>query len=360
MRKDLSQHGGNITEEARRLGFDENELIDASASIVPFSLPKQLYLHLIEKLKHKKIRNYPDRNHTKLCEEISTLHKVEIGMVLPGNGASELFTWAGKESSLRGISSLPTPGFEDYARALNCWEAKYTYLPLPLDWKSNSPQKFPLQSNTDIIWITNPHNPTGQLWSRQSLEDILKDKVLVICDEAFLPLVPNGERESLIPLTHKYQNLVVIRSLTKLFGIAGLRLGYAISNPARLSEWQKWRDPWPLNTIAISAGEMLLSDHSLLQEWTKSVNQWISEEGNWLYKELNKISGIHAYPSSSNFILIKGENSLTSMREKLARKKILLRDCRSFKGLNDNYLRISYQEREGNIKIIEALSQFTQ
>ena len=164
-------------------------------------------------------------------------------MVLPGNGASELFTWAARDASSSGVNCLPSPGFNDYTRALTCWDASCIDMKLPLIWSAAAPQPFPRPPKASVIWITNPHNPTGQLWSRNSIESLLKDHKLVICDEAFLPLVPNGERQSLIPLVTKYQNLIVIRSLTKLFAIAGLRLGYAISTYERFKRWKEWRDP---------------------------------------------------------------------------------------------------------------------
>ena len=79
---------------------------------------------------------------------------------------------------------------------------------------------------------------------------MLNRHALVICDEAFLPLVPEAEHQSMIGLVAQHPNLVVIRSLTKLFGVAGLRVGYAIAQPDRLKRWKAWRDPWPVNGIA--------------------------------------------------------------------------------------------------------------
>ena len=165
-------------------------------------------------------------------------------MVLPGNGAAELFTWAGRDASAAGLSAIPAPGFADYRRALDCWDGAWVPWPLPLGWDGRFPQCLPNPPpRADVLWITNPHNPTGQLWSRESLEPLVERYALVICDEAFLPLVPGGELQSLIPLVQEYPQLVVIRSLTKLYGLAGLRLGYAIGQPDRLQRWAAWRDP---------------------------------------------------------------------------------------------------------------------
>ena len=184
---------------------------------------------------------------------------------------------------------------------------------MPLHWSSHRAQVFPLSPAAEVIWITNPHNPSGQLWSRESLEPLLTKYKLVVCDEAFLPLVPNGEAESLIPVIKKNRNLIVLRSLTKLFAIAGLRLGYAISTAKRLQDWQTWRDPWPLNGLASEAGSMIMSDHLNLIKWTTKVHQWLLCENPWLHSQLNSLSGIQSHPSSTNFQLIEGNKSLIEL-----------------------------------------------
>ena len=205
--------------------------------------------------------------------------------------------------------------------------------------------------------MTNPHNPTGQCWSRHSLEELLKENSLVICDEAFLPLVPNGEEESLIPLVNSYSNLIVLRSLTKLFSIAGLRLGYAISSTARLEQWQSYRDPWPMNGLAIAVGIKLMTEQDILRNQITKVQNWVEREGAWLDTNLKNLTGIKTHPSSTNFQLIEGKTSLVNFREILSRHNILLRDCRSFKGLGEKWLRISLQTKSNNRQIVKIMEQ---
>ena len=353
----IPKHGGNIFEEARRLGQGESQLLDASASLVPFPPPKALRRYLLKALSGDSLRNYPDCTYLRLREAIGSWHKVDPSMVLPGNGAAELLTWAARNASEKGNSTLFDPGFADYARALGCWNGEYTLIKLPLYWAPEKPQRFPVIPTTNVLWITNPHNPTGQLWSRASIEPLIKHHDLIICDEAFLPLVPNGESQSLIPLAMNNPNLIVIRSLTKLFAIAGLRLGYAISTAERLQQWQNWRDPWPLNGLASAAGCWLMNDHQSLNAWTKKIHQWLLREGPWLQGNLANFSGIKSHPSSTNFQLIEGKSSLIRLREMLSQKNILLRDCRSFHSLGENWLRISLQTRRNNIRIISAMDQ---
>ncbi len=355
MNSNLPKHGGNLNQEARRLHCKTKQLLDASASIVPFEPPISLQQSLREAISNESLRSYPDWTYEELRIAIAKWHHITPKMVLPGNGAAELFTWAAREATKEGISCLPSPGFSDYARALRCWDGQFIETPLPMSWPSRMPQEFPLTKVSEVLWITNPHNPTGQLWSKESIEFQIKAHKLVICDEAFLPLVPNGENESMIPLVEKYSNLIVIRSLTKLFSIPGLRLGYAISNSERLQAWSRWRDPWPVNGLAVAGGINLMSHKASIHSWIDKVHNWIQEEGPWLQARLKEIPGISPKPSAVNFLLIQGDKSLTLLRKKLAEKYILLRDCRSFSYLGEKYLRMSFQTKTGNQRIVNTL-----
>jgi histidinol-phosphate/aromatic aminotransferase/cobyric acid decarboxylase-like protein len=275
------RHGGNLAAAAARLGCRPEQLLDASASLVPFRPPAPLR----RVLRQAALRPYPDREYTDLRRAIAVLHQLDPAWVLPGNGAAELFTWAARDAAALGRSQLPEPGFADYRRALACWGSEPVAAPLPLECAQPggqpglqpSPQPWPLLEAADradapaVLWVTNPHNPTGQLWSRASLEPLLRNHALVICDEAFLPLVAGGEAQSLVPLLASHSNLVVIRSLTKLFAIAGLRLGYALGDPQRLARWSGWRDPWPVNGLAAAAGEALLADARFYGRWCRRV-----------------------------------------------------------------------------------------
>ena len=347
--KDINfKHGGNILTQAKKLNLLPSKIIDSSASLVPFEPPKLILDVLISEIKTLGFRYYPERNLNSLREIIGEFHQINPDNILPGNGASELITWAGYEASKSGASCIPSPGFVDYERSLNCWNASFDYSELPKNWSNSFPQPFPIKPICDVLWITNPHNPTGQLWDKKSLEIILKKYKLVICDEAFLAITPNGEKESLIPLTKKYDNLLVIRSLTKLFNIAGLRLGYIIGSSEKLKKWDIKRDPWPLNSFAIKAGIELLSNKILYEEWTSKIHDWVNTEKNWVSNELSKIKNLKVHNSSTNFFLIESKFSLSSNIHYLEKKGILIRECNSFRFLNEKWARISLQTRKNN------------
>ena len=364
-----ARHGGNRLAIARRLGCRPDQLLEASASLVPFPPPPALRRALRGALGAdlSPLRDYPDRDYGALRTVIAALHGLDPAWVLPGNGAAELFTWAGRDAAAAGLSLLPTPGFADYRRALSCWGGRCQPLPLPLQWGAAFPQAFPLAVDSTspkaaaVLWNTNPHNPSGQLWSRASLEPLLERFALVIVDEAFLPLVPGGEAQSLIPLLADHPNLVVIRSLTKLFAIAGLRLGYALADPQRLARWAAWRDPWPVNGLAALAGETLLGDRRALEGWLARVRGWVADEGPRLAAGLRELPGIEPLPSAANFLLVRGIEqgrplSLEPLRRRLeSRQRVLLRDCRSFEGLGESWLRIALLDRSGNRRLLRAL-----
>jgi len=369
-------HGGNLAAAARELGRPPAALLDASASLVHFGPSARLRLEVALAALGWPLRAYPDRELHTLRQVIAAHHGLDPAWVLPGNGAAELFTWAARDAAAAGVSLLPTPGFADYPRALACWGGAWEPMPLPLQWGAAFPQDFSVAQQAAAqqavaqqaaaLWLTNPHNPTGQLWSRASIEPLLERFALVICDEAFLPLTPPGlgEPQSLIPLLERHPNLVVIRSLTKLHAIAGLRLGYALGDPDRLRRWAAWRDPWPINGLAAVAGEALLADPRRARRWRARVARWVDEEGAWLHRALGVIPGLAPLPSATNFLLVRGVArdggalDLVAVREALQRQHgILLRDCRAFAGLDGSWLRIGLQGRQANRRIARALAQ---
>ena len=349
------KHGGDVYANAKKLNLLPSEIIDASASLVPFDPPQIIIDSLNREIKNLGFRYYPERNLSDLKEIIGKFHGINPDNILPGNGASELITWAGYEASKFGISCIPSPCFIDYERSLNCWNSNFINCELPKNWNNIFPQSFPLHPKGDVIWITNPHNPTGQLWERNSLEEIIKKYKLVICDEAFLSITPNGERESLIPLIKKYDNLLILRSLTKIFNIPGLRLGYVIGSSKKLTQWKINRDPWPLNSFAIKAGIDLLSNKKFYEQWTRQIHRWINIEKQRVYEKLSKIEKLKVHNSSTNFFLIESKTSLSPNIKYLENKGILLRECTSFRFLDEKWARISLQSRENNTLLCKEI-----
>ena len=144
-----------------------------------------------------------------------------------------------------------------------------------------------------------------------------------------------------------------MRSLTKLYSVPGLRLGYVLASPSFLHEWQSWRDPWPVNAIAASLTGPLLADKS----WQQRVQDWVAREGSWLSQRLRSFRGLTPRPSAANFLLVRGIKEMESIRCQLeVRHKILVRTAVSFDGLGDHWLRFGLSDRAGNKKLINALA----
>ncbi len=341
------------------MGLGPGQLLDASASLAPLR-PDVAVAAWRAAAGLAGLRPYPDRAHSALRAVIARLHGLDPAWVLPGNGAAELFTWAARDAAAAGISALPAPGFADYGRAMACWGGAAVPWSLPLQWDGAFPQQLPPPPAAQALWITNPHNPTGQLWSQASLVPLLAAHRLVIVDEAFLPLVPDGEAQSLVPLLAEHSNLVVIRSLTKLYGLAGIRLGYALAAPERLARWTGWRDPWPINGLAEALGVRLLRSPAHYRRHCAWVQRWCAREGAWLAARLAALHGpwgaLTPLPSAANYLLVRAKGSLVPLREGLEqRHRIMLRDCRSFAGLDERWLRIGLQSRRGNRRLLRAL-----
>jgi len=158
-----ARHGGNLAQAAERLGCRPGQILDASASLVPFGPPLALRAALLA----APLRPYPDRDHTSLRRALARHHGLDPDQLLPGNGAAELFTWAARDAAAAGCSLLPAPGFADYQRALACWGGAWRDWSLPLQWPGPGPQPFPPGSGVTgqeglgagALWIPTPTTP---------------------------------------------------------------------------------------------------------------------------------------------------------------------------------------------------------
>jgi len=348
-------HGGNPWYASCVSGLRPSDYLDASASVVPFGQLARLPA-LFSALGYLAV--YPDPAATELRCALGALHGIDPDYVLLGNGASELLTWAARESSLHGAVALPRPYFADYLRSLRCWGARPVFYDLLADDGSLIPANGIAFPPASVLWINNPHNPTGAIWDLAFLKSLLPRYSLVVCDEAFLPLSPGGECNSLLSCVREYQNLIVVRSLTKLFGVPGVRIGYAVSAPRRLQTWAGWRDPWPVNCFASAVALSAIERPSVYHHWCARVHRWVSAEARWLETSLNPLEQLTIYPSSANYVLIRSPLDLSHLADLLRdRRRILLRKCDNFEGLGPQYLRIGFRSRPQNRRIAQSICQ---
>ncbi len=350
-------HGGNRQWAASIAGAAPESILDFSASINPLGPPKSaiaaIESHLAE------LNHYPDPEYILLRQALGKFHQLSADWILAGNGVAELLTWMGRDFSQLSATVLFTPAFTDYDRALKTFDCEVERYPffsknkifcLNADLNAELPNI--ANSHTKGILINNPHNPTGYLFSRESLLPYLEQFALVVVDEAFMDFLSPEKQQSLIDLVPLHPNLVILRSLTKFYSLPGLRLGYAIAHPERLARWQAWRDTWCVNTLAAAAGIAVLEDTDFQQQtWA-----WLDRAKSQLFTELSHISGLNPFPNAANYLLVQTELAGSLLQRKLLQdNKILIRDCLSFPELGDRYFRVAVRLENENQRLIEAL-----
>ena len=342
------QHGGNLVWAASIAGCSTSALTDFSASINPLGPPKSAIAAMTNSL--SALTSYPDPQYTKLRSLLAEHHNISPDFIFPGNGAAELLTWAGRELAELQATYLITPAFSDYQRALAAFNAKIVHL--SISPSSNLPIPQSPNPQTGLL-LNNPHNPTGKLWTREEILPYLDQFALVIVDEAFMDFLTPAEEQSLISLVRDYPNLVILRSLTKFYSLPGLRIGYAIAHPERLQKWQKWRDPWSVNTLAVSATIAAIQDKKFQQQtW-----DWLAPTRSQLQQDLAAIPGLKPLASSANFLLVKSASSVTQLQKELLKKEqILIRDCLSFPELGDRYFRVAVRLAKDNTRLVNAIA----
>jgi L-threonine-O-3-phosphate decarboxylase len=354
-------HGGNLSWAAEIAHCSPHALLDFSASINPLGMPESAIAILSQAA--NTLISYPDPNYADLKATIAAHHNIDPDWVLPGNGAAELLTWACRELAELKQTYLLTPGFADYDRALAAFGARVKRLELQdFDQPLLSVPGLPLRLTAPTalkqqngILLNNPHNPTGQWATAESVRSDLLDNPhysLVVVDEAFMDFLPESHCESVIPWIQDYPKLVVVRSLTKFYAIPGLRLGYAIAHPDRLARWQEWRDPWSVNTLAAKVGEVVLHD----RPFQAQTYHWLAEAKPMLVAGLKSIPGLQVYEGAVNFVLVRSAVSVTDLQVRLLKNhQVYIRDCISFAALGDRFFRVAVRTRVENERLVRAL-----
>lgn len=351
-------HGGNLSWAAALAGCPPDAILDFSASISPLGPPDSVIRAITSQL--GSLRNYPDPHYGDLRLALSHFHQIHQDYILPGNGSAELLTLVGRDLAGLSATVLLTPAFGDYYRALQAYHARV--LSFPVELTTEVMTNFSVDPRIGVLsginreesglLINNPHNPTGKLFAWESIVPYLEQFALVVVDEAFMDFLPPQQEESIIPLVEKYENLVVLRSLTKFYSLPGLRLGYAIAHPDRLAQWKSWRDPWPVNNLAVAAAIAALDDIEYqLKSW-----EWLPTARKFLFDGLSSLPGLRPIPGAVNYLLVESEYSTVELQRQLLQKyQILIRDCTSFKELGDRYFRVAVRSQFDHETLLTAL-----
>ena len=343
-------HGGLSAKQS------DSNILDFSSNIVPITIPKVLKNTIKKQI--NVINSYPDIHCSRLLTELALYTKIPKANLIVGNGAIEIiYNFCNAFISKDTPVLIPIPTFAEYETASTLNNAKVSFFNT-MDLSKHLQEFISLIPRNGCIFICNPNNPTGNLISKNDLLKILssaqKFNSLVFVDECFIELVPESN-ESIISSIKHFDNLIVLRSLTKSFGLAGLRIGYAASSKPIISVLKKIKIPWSINSIAEQTAITALHNSSY---FLKSISI-IEKEYKFLTSKINTITGFQCLDSKTNFILIKTKKNSSQIQRNLLDKKILVRDCKNFRGLNNHFIRIAIKSHKDNVKLINALETIT-
>lgn len=333
--------------------------IDFSSNINPLGISSQVLKEIRKNLKQIS-HVYPDSKCNLLKKSIARYveHDIDKEWISVGNGATEIIHNFVRALSLTN-SIIISPTFCEYELASKRCKMKIDYIPLSKKLQIQADkviEKSKMNSNS-LIFICNPNNPTG-LVNTQMIEKILssidRSKTILLIDESFIEFLNDIEKESLISKIKEYDNLAILRSMTKSYGLAGLRLGYLVANPHLIRKLKPFQIPWSVNGIAQIAGIAALND----QDHVNRAKKIIQKERNYMYKKINnKENHANALRSDVNFFLIKLKNisSITYQKILLNFHGIFVRDCSSFRGMSTDFIRVAVRTHKDNLILLKAI-----
>lgn len=397
----MHKHGGDI--------YSHPNFIDFSANINLLGAPPQVIQRA--KAAMEQITRYPQVGCDRLRQAIAELEQVKAEQIICGNGAAEIFfSLALGQKPKKALLFAPT--FQEYEQALKSVDCEIVRAYLRAEdgfrisagreWcminegerklcdfpaKQKSREKLFLEridSSLDMVFFCNPNNPTGVLTDRVFLEKLLKKsqqaEAVLVVDECFLDFVSlesdvflekkaaDGSMcgntaiscenpYTMKPFLEAYPNLVIVKAFTKIFGIPGLRLGYALcGNQAVLEKMRSVTQPWNVSVPAQEAGIAAAQERGFIVR----TRQAVAEEKAYLLEQLGKLQTdrknffIQIYGHAANFIFFK---SIPGLEKELERYGILIRNCSNFEGLEEGWYRIAVRTGEENEQLIRSLAE---
>ena len=342
----MTSQGGDIYSVMEKRGVSQDAFIDFSASINPLGTPRKVVLEIKKCLKN--LVHYPDMNATKVREKLGNVYNIDPQSIICGNGCTELIHLIPRTMGFNKVLVVQ-PTFSDYERACRIARPECIVTYYILDRKNDfdiEPQILidtAERDNVEAVFICNPNNPTGRLLGYDGLMEIAqalrKQKIYFIVDESFIDF---SSGKSIADTVETNPYIIVLKSLTKFYALAGLRLGYGIF-PIHIAKMLKeCKEPWTVNTLAQAAGIAALNESDFKDRATKLINgqKRVLEKG---FKDL----GIDYVPSHANYYLLSTPDA-PKIAEQLEMKGILVKGCSNFKGLDHRYLRISVKSPKDN------------
>lgn len=350
----MAVHGGNIDEISRRYNISAKDILDFSANINPLGISKAVKESMIAAL--DKVEAYPDITYYDLKHTIGSYEGINISKVFLGNGAAEVIFNLVRALKPKRVL-LPAPTFSEYEEAVRSMdgEVKYYYLNEEKQFKIEEDFLNHIVEGIDLIFICNPNNPTGVLTEREFIEKVLKRAEIfnakVVVDESFMDFVEENHRYSAKNLMAAYDNLIIVKSLTKFYAMPGIRIGYGMTfNEEIQGAFKKVSVPWSVNIVAAEGVRTALKE----EEYVEKTIEYVKVQRDYLYSELKKLNFIKVYKPSVNFIMFKILKNI-NLKEELISKGILIRSCGNYEGLHENFYRVAVRTKEENGKLINGM-----
>lgn len=339
-------HGGDL--------YSRKICLDFSANINPYGTPEAVKQAVIDSVSD--LRHYPDPYCRELVTAISEFEGVGKEKVLCGNGAAELiFSFCRSLGPKKAL--ILDPCFSEYETALRASQCEVAHFSLKKETDFQLKRDFfPFLEgfDGDALMLCNPNNPTGQIISREMLEEILttceRRKMFLFIDECFLDLTDGGDCLTMKPYLQTHQNLFLLKAFTKSYGMAGLRLGYCLcGNASLLRTMGQTVQPWNVSVPAQKAGVAALKQTAFLEK----AKQTIREQRAALTGGLREL-GLRVIGSHTNYILFYSDREL---REPLLEKGIQIRSCANYPGLEAGWYRIAVKLPRENETLLAALKE---
>jgi threonine-phosphate decarboxylase len=329
-------------------------VIDFSSNVNPLGPPAGVLGALRDNL--WRVSLYPDDSGRELKEAVAEYAGVGEENIILGNGSTEVIKGFAEGFIAKGDHViLPIPTYSEYEYQALLRGAEITYLS-PRGDLSFSVEGIlsAIEEKPRALFLCDPNNPTGKTLRKHELRRVLEaaheEEVLVLLDEAYIEFADRPCFQE----AAEYENLLVSRSLTKFFALPGLRLGYGIGSQKIVALLERLRIPWNVNALAQVAGIEALKDKG----FAETSRRFVKAEREFLRSKVEGI-GLATVASDTNFFLINlgGRIASAELKARLLDKKILIRDCSSFKGLGEDYIRVSVKQREENLRLIRELKR---
>ncbi len=304
------------------------------------------------------INRYPESQLHELVSEIADYSGVrDSQVIIGGDGADEVIDVLAKTFIDNGDEFIvPLPSYMYYEYLLKQYGAKPVYAKWDLDANELDTESIygAITPKTKMIFLCSPNNPTGTLIAKDVLADIASRNpdILIVIDEAYFEYSEVTNKD----LIDEFDNIFIIRTMSKVLGLAGMRIGYGLACEQIIEYMHRIKPVFSLTRLSFVAALNTFRDKDYISD---SIEKGI-ESRQYLYDEVSKIEGLDVFPSKSNFMLIRVEDTGFTASElalELMKKGIIVRDCTSFKGLDEYWIRISICTLEEDKKFIEILKE---